>query len=260
MVCICWYIHQVNNSFPGLKHILVGEGITIEVTGAEEVSIFHSTDLRKTVNGSAFSSLERSNFGYWPSLCMAWPSIRVVGSATVVAYKTRNPEAHIETVFSSNQTVKLLPEKCYDSRIYQKWDRGFPINSLSTRIALLERVLQTFLGRKMYQNASSGSVKVNIIASSIFRFQLELERLIHSNDTYWSTLAEWRTKPTVERIAFEVVGRLEEEVLKPMTIKKIRPFVEVDSKTWSSLMSNISFTKFPSILVPQEALTLDVKW
>ncbi|KAL3505224.1 hypothetical protein ACH5RR_035065 [Cinchona calisaya] len=251
----------LNNSFPGLKHILVGEGITVEVTGAKEASLFHSTDIRKTVNGSALSSLERNNFGYWPSSCMAWFPIRVFGSATVVAYRTRNPEGHIETIFSSDHTVKLLPEKCYDSRrVYQKWDRALPINFLSKRIALLDKVLQTFLGRKTNQTASSATVKVKITASSIFRFQLELERDIHSNDTYWSTLAEWRTKPIVERVWFEVVGRLEEEDLKPITIKKIRPFIEVDSKAWSNLMSNVSFTKFPSIVGPQEALTLDVKW
>lgn len=250
----------LNNSFPGVKRILVGQGISVEVKGAEEISLSHSTDLHKTVNGSASTRALRNDFGYWPSLCVAWLPIRVVGSATVVAYRTRNPEARIETVFSSDQTVKLLPEKCYDSRIYQKWDRVLPINFLSTRIALLERVLQTFLGRRMNQNASSGSVKVKIIATSIFRFQLELERDIHRNDTYWRTLADWRTKPTVERVWFEVVGRLEGQDLKPVTIKKIRPFSEVESKAWSSLMSNVSFTKFPSVLVPQEALTLDVKW
>lgn len=243
----------LNNSFSGLKDILVGEGITVEVTGAEAVSLLHTT--------SASSSLERSDSRYfWPSSCMAWPPIRLVGSATVVAYRNRNPEAFIKTVLLSNRTVELLPEKCYDRRMFQMWDRDSYISSLSTRISLLERVLQTFLGHKTDKNVSLGFVKVKITASFVFRFQLELERVIQSNDPYWSTLAEWRTKPTVELAWFEVVGRLDREVLKPLSVKKIRPFIDADSKAWSNLMSNISFTKFPSILVPQEALTLDVKW
>lgn len=232
----------------------------MKVIGAEEVSLFHSKDLRKKYNGSALSRLERSELGYfWPTLCRAWPPIWVAGSATVVAYRTQSPEAFIETAFLSNRTVELLPGKCYSRRIYQVGARVSPINFLTTRIALLERVLQTFVGHKSSQNASLSSVKVKIVASSMFRFQMELERDIHGNDTYWSAVAEWRTRPTVERLWFEVVGRLEAEVMKPLTIKKVRLF-EVDSKALSNLFSNVSFTKFPSFLVPQAALTLDVKW
>ncbi|CAI9116614.1 OLC1v1017808C1 [Oldenlandia corymbosa var. corymbosa] len=250
-----------NHSLPGLKNIKIGEGITVEIKGAEEISLYHPTDLLGKFKGSDLSStLKRSGVGYlWPASCMAWPSIWIVGSATVSAYRTQNPESFIKTAFFSNKTVGLLPWKCY-SRLIEVPVRVSPLNFLNPRIALLERVLLTFLGHKANQTARLSSVKVKITESSTFRFQLELERDIHGNDSYWSSVAEWRTRPTVERLWFDVVGRLDAEVMKPLSVKKFRPFIEVDSKALSNLFSNLSFTKFPSMLVPQEALTLDVKW
>lgn len=124
----------------------------------------------------------------------------------------------------------------------------------------MEKLLRSFLGDKIDQNTTSGFLKASIKASTVVRFKMELERDIRSNDTAQGTLAEWRTRPSVERVWFEIVARIEGETLKPLAIKKVRPLIEVDSSAWSNLMSNMSFTKFPSVLVPPEALTLDVKW
>lgn len=251
-IFLCTY--QLNTSIAGLKHIYVREGITVEVKGAKEISLFRSSDTHTMMNRSVMS-----NFGYsQPSLCVAWLPVRVLGSATVVAYRTQNPEAHIETFFPSKRAVELLPDKCYSKHFRRKWVSS--MDNLSRRMALMEKIMLSFVGHSINKNGGSGSKNGKVIASSLFRFQLELERDIHSNDTRWSTVAEWRTKPTVERVLFEVVARLEAEALRPLIIKKVKPFIQVDSKAWSNLMSNVSFTKFPSILVPQAALTLDVKW
>lgn len=244
----------MNVSFAGLKHIYIREGIAAEIKVAKEVSLSRSIDPHGVVNGSDISS-----FRYFkPSVCMALPSMRIVGSATVVSFRTRNPEAQIETRFLSKRVVELQPEKCYSQNFYRRWQPS--IDSLSASMALLDKFMQSFVGQKMNKNAGSGSLSAKTIASSIFRFQLEVERDIHSNDTYWSKISDWRTKPTVERLLFEVVARIEVDVLKPLIITKIKTFIQVDSKDWSNLMANVSFTNFSSILVPQEALTLGVKW
>lgn len=184
--------------------------------------------------------------------------INILGSASLVAYKTRNPNAPIEYAFPLTETIELLPEKCYIKRRYKQ--RGFPINSLRPRVTLLEKLMRSLLGNRIGKNASLGFVKAKIRALTVFRFQMEIERDIKSNDTLRTTLADWRTRPTVETVLFEVVARIAKEGLKPLMIKKVRPFIGVDSSAWSSLMSNLSFTQIPSLLVPPEALTLDVKW
>ncbi|KAA8537695.1 hypothetical protein F0562_027315 [Nyssa sinensis] len=250
----------LNTSHAGLKRILVGEGITIEVKSSREVSLFHASEFGVQMNRSVTANRERSHFWhFWHSSCRPLLPIHISGSASVVAYRTRNPDAHIDAAFLSRDTIELLPEKCYTGHFYKKM--GCPIHSLGLRIAMLENIWRSFLADRTRQNAILGFLKAKIKASTAVLFHLELERRINSrNDNLQGTLAEWRTKPTVERVWFEVVARIEDERLKPLLIKKVRPFIEVDSFAWSNLMSNISFTKFPSILVPQESLTLDVKW
>ncbi|CAK9150364.1 unnamed protein product [Ilex paraguariensis] len=249
----------LNTTHTGLKRILVGEGITLEVRGAQEMSLYHASDLQQQVNGSTLVDRARNNFGsFLHSLCMRLLPLRVLGSASVVAYKTQNPDTYVETAFLSRETIELLPAKCYIRHMYKQ--RGCPIDSLGLRIALLGKIFRSLKLNRTNQNAILGFVNAKIKASTIFSFQLEIERDIRSNDTFWSTVAEWRTRPIVESAWFEVVARIEAERLKPFVVKKMKPFTVVESSAWSNLMSNVSFTNIPPILVPPEALTLDVKW
>ncbi|KAK4434464.1 hypothetical protein Salat_0609200 [Sesamum alatum] len=248
----------LNTSYSGLRRISVGEGITVEVKGAEEISIFHPSDYHQLPYG-AFTKMKGNEVGsIWPALCTALLPVRILGSASVVAYRDRRPAALIVAVFSSRDAIKLLPDKCYVGSHYVK--PRHLLSPLSTRIGLLNRILRGFLNESGNTNAALGSLKARERGSIIVRFQLEMERDIRSNDTYWSTLAEWRTRPTIERVWFEVVARIEGQVLKPLVIKKVRPLIGTDSFAWSSLVSNLSFTKFPPALLPPKALTLGVKW
>ncbi|PON70103.1 signal peptidase I [Parasponia andersonii] len=245
----------MNCTHAGFNRILVSEGITVEVRKAREVSAFHVSDLSLTVNESHVIEKEKKEF--WPilhSLCRPLVQIQVFGSSELVAYRTRNPETQIETNFISKETIELLAEKCYGSDLYKK--RDCPINSLSSRISMLEKVLRSYFGKRL--NGLAGLFRGKIKASALIRFQIELEKDLRSNITEQAN-AGWRTKPDAERVLFEVLARVEAERLKLLMVREIEPFAIADTATWSDL-SNISFTKFPSLLVPSEALTLDLKW
>ncbi|WMV27515.1 hypothetical protein MTR67_020900 [Solanum verrucosum] len=249
----------LNSSYTGLKKILVGEGITVEVKGADEISMFNISDLLKLVNGSILTKTGSGQFRYMSqSSCLPLLPVHVRGPASVLAYITRNPCLRIETASVSKRSIKLLSEKCYTRHIYRKW--SLYNDFLSQKITLLEKILRRFLGGKTSEIACFNLIKVKVKDLTLFRFQLELERGIQNNDTYWTTLGEWRTRPAVEHSWFEVTARFEAEILKPRLIKKVRPFIEVDSSSWSNLMSNMSLTKISSFLVPPEPLTLDVRW
>ncbi|KAL8487902.1 hypothetical protein ACS0TY_024263 [Phlomoides rotata] len=243
----------LNTSHTGLRRILVGEGITVEVKGAKEIFILQPSGHQPLYGVFTYKKWNDVQ-SIWPPVCTRLLPVRILGSASVVAYTDRRPNALIHTAFPSTDSIELLPERCYIRPNYEKLRHVR--SSLSTRIALLDRVLKSLLNGK----GGLGPIKVRIRALHVYRFQLELERDIRSNDTYWGTLAEWRMRPTTERVWFEVVARIEGQVLKPLVIKKVRPLIETDSFAWSSLSSNISFTNLPSLLVPPEALTLDVKW
>ncbi|XP_077217411.1 signal peptidase I [Tasmannia lanceolata] len=248
----------LNTTHTGLRRLLVGEGITVEVEGAQGVTLVHPSNFGLPVNRSSVVNEARNHFypfGY--SLCMPLLTIQISGSASLVAYRTHNPNSYIKSTFLSQDTVELLPDKCYSNHFNK--NPSCPIHSLSSRLALLEKLLRSFLGDRIFQNQTLGFLKSKITASTLVRFHLKLERDVSPNDKILDTLAAWRTKPTVERVLFEIVARVESERLKPLVVKKMKPFVSSDSVAWSNLMSNVSFTKFSS-LVPQEALTLDVKW
>ncbi|PWA54724.1 hypothetical protein CTI12_AA432510 [Artemisia annua] len=248
-----------NTSHTGLKRILVGEDVTVEVKNAQEVSVFQTSSIGQQAEQNIVAHKEQCNLWFLPCLtCKPLLPVSISGSASVVAFRTRNPSEYITSNLISHDVIELLPDKCYSRHTHEK--QQCPIESLRSRIRLLERVLKGFLGDRTNRNASGAKLKAKIEASTAFRFQLELERNIRMNDTRWNTLAEWRTRPTVEHAWFEVLARIERKRLKPLAVKKIKPFVGVDSSAWSNLMANMSFTKLSSVLVAPEALTLDVNW
>ncbi|KAL8217684.1 hypothetical protein R6Q57_021057 [Mikania cordata] len=241
-----------NISRSGLKRILVGEDITVEVNNAHGVSLFQASKIGQQAN--VIAHREQCNLWFFPCLiCIPLLPVRISGSASVVAFKNHNPGSYIESNMLSENVMELLPDKCYSRHTHKT---QCPVKSLRSWIRLVEKMLKIFL----FDKINGAKVKAKIEASTAFRFQLELERNIRSNDTRWSTIAEWRTRPAVERVWFEVVARIEGLRLKPLVFKKIKPFIEEDSSEWSNLMSNISFTKFSSVIVRPEALTLDVNW
>ncbi|TKY57768.1 hypothetical protein E2542_SST14821 [Spatholobus suberectus] len=115
---------------------------------------------------------------------------------------------------------------------------------------MLEKILTSLLGRKILQDKLFGLLKANIKASAVVKLPLELERDIRKNVTLNRTIPDWRTRPSFERFWFEILARVEENRLKPILIKKVKPFIESVSISWANLMSNMSYAKlrpcFPS--------------
>ncbi|KAG4382407.1 hypothetical protein GLYMA_14G079333v4 [Glycine max] len=177
------------------------------------------------MNGSAMCSEGKSDL--WPflhSTCMTLIPIRISGSASLVAYRARNSYAHIATTLISEDAIELLPEKCYHGRMFRK--RACPIDSLSLRLSILEKVLRSLLERKILKDQLFGLLKANIKASAVVKFPLELERDLSNNATLNRTIPDWRTRPSFERFWFEILARVEGNTLKPLLIKKVRPFIE----------------------------------
>ncbi|XP_006307471.2 uncharacterized protein LOC17900429 [Capsella rubella] len=247
----------MNISHSGLKRVLVSEGISVEIRGAQAVSLFHSSHRRYAATVDPVNIKEGNCLRLFrSSVCAPLPPIQIIGSASLVAFRTRNADSQIKTSYLSNEAIHLHAEKCYyKAHTYRQ--HGFPTDLLGLKINKLEKVLSS-LGNGTRQTVTSVTAKLK--PSGMVRFQLEIERSIGKNESVTSKKIEWRTKPKIERVWFEVTAKVERDKLKAAGMRKVVPFIEVDTEAWSSMMSNMSFTKFPSLLVPQEALTLDVKW
>ncbi|KAI0503657.1 hypothetical protein KFK09_014592 [Dendrobium nobile] len=254
------HLSSLNITHHGLRRVLVGKGITIEVYSSDEVSLFYPYDTGFLLNERS-SKQKQSKGQFWPlglSSCAPLVSVRVAGPASLVAYMVPDEKAYVETSFPAPDTIELLPNKCFSHEQVQ----SVSSHTLSSKSAVAERLLNSFLGKTILHDRSLRLVKTKITSSKLLKFRVEVERNITENDRTWKEVAKWRTRPTVERSWFEIVGRFEGgRDLKPVFARMLsRPLMIVESAAWSHLMSNISFTEFPSIVVPPEALTLDIKW
>lgn len=205
----------------------MGKGIRVEVRGAEELSLFHSFDHNFTVNGNNTKKGRASTIPFWNSWCLPLLPIHVIGSASLLAYRTINRHAPFETTLLRDGTIELLPAQCYNSNEHKNTAQTSYF--LKSRIERLRKLLSSLLSDTMLNDMSSGLFRVHVKASTMVKFGLEVEKNIGSNETRKILLEEWRTRPTVERLWFEVTARVEGEKLRPITVKKVRPFIAVDS-------------------------------
>ncbi|KAJ3706058.1 hypothetical protein LUZ61_009763 [Rhynchospora tenuis] len=255
-------INVTNTSF---KRLLVPYGIKIKVVGAQEVSITNPSDIGLSMNGIlATQYKDQIPFLHHRSAsCTPLLSVHVVGSILVTAHKTLNPISPIQTSFVSHDTVQLLTDKCYYRKFSQISSSLFSSTpSFISRLTMLERVLVRLVGSKVLDKKFVRFVKARVVSLTVVKFRLVLERELSRRDKYWREMEAWRTKPKKLHFLLEVVARISEDgTLKVLLVKRVKKSLRaVESTAWSSLMSNISFTQFPSFVLPPEALTLDVKW
>lgn len=247
---------QMNRTHTGFKRILVSEGITVEVRKARAVSAFQASELGSTTNRSRNTVIDKGDF--WPishSICRALVQIQVSCSATFIAYTASNPDGLVESNRISKETIELLADKCYDGGVHRK--KRFPVDSLSWGFSKLENFLK-YLAKST--DGLVAFIRGKNSAVIWIRFQVEIEGESGSNVSREEDFG-WRTRPEVERVWFDVLASVEQDgLLKLVGAKKIKsPFI-ADTVLWSNYLSNTSLTKFPSLLVPSEALTLDIKW
>ncbi|CAI9281810.1 unnamed protein product [Lactuca saligna] len=76
-----------NTSHSGLKRILVGEDVTVEVKNANEVSLFKTSNLGQQADSK--HNLIDHIFPYMT--CTPLLPVRISGSSSVVAFRTQNP-------------------------------------------------------------------------------------------------------------------------------------------------------------------------
>ncbi|CAA7393870.1 unnamed protein product [Spirodela intermedia] len=244
----------------GLKRVVLGGGIKIRVDGAEEVTLSYPSASGSSLYRSevVLDHERKPSLFRTQSLCSPLISVSISGSVSLVAYKTHNDKAYIETASQSPDTLELLPDKCYYGSHRQ--DLSLSIISISSQMSLPERVLRMILDRRISQHATPRSVKVRIMPFTLVRFQVELERDIGEDDRIWSKAPKWKSRPTVERDWFEVLCRAEVgKELKPAFQRKLMKGRFVwDSVLWGSLQPNVSFTRLHSLVLPPEAFTLDV--
>lgn len=257
------HLTSSNVTHSDLRRINVGHGIKVKIEGAEGISLTHPYDIGLSLNGSLTSHVEdHSEFwelGY--SKCAPLLTVNVIGSASVLAYSSDNSFENIEVAFLANDTIDLLPVRCY-RKDHAKQISSCSFCAVSSKLGLLDKLLRGFLGSMFYRNTSIRFTKAKITSEILIKFQLQLENNVSNDNGNSEKISNWKQKPKVNLVWLETTARVEgERKLRPVLVKNLKkPYIITDSISWSNLLSNISFTNLPSLLVPPEALTLDVKW
>ncbi|XP_028757642.1 uncharacterized protein LOC114716756 [Neltuma alba] len=253
--------HQLSLSLPmnishaGLKRILVGEGITLQIGRALEVSLHYSSDYDLLMDGSMTFDDEYES-DYQPfmlsSTCIQLVYVRISGPTSLAAYVERSPALLVRTVSIPHDAILLLPDKHLRSASrYQK--QPCPFDPVSTRLRMAEKIWRSLVGPGMLENPMSVSLEANRKASAAVKFLIGLERDVGRNYRYERRHRdeEWynRERRRIEWVRFEVVARLGPHRLHPLSFKKSRPILH-----WQDVNSNESSTtwypdRFPYFLL-----------
>ncbi|PUZ36889.1 hypothetical protein GQ55_9G072900 [Panicum hallii var. hallii] len=252
-----------NLTYTRLKRILIADGVGIKVIGAEKVSFSHPHSIGLLANGSLLTS-NNDLSQKWPwsySTCAPLLQVGVVGSVVIVVHQNSVSGGHVKTTLRSDDTMELLLDKC-QVNLSNRLISACLFCSISPRLIKLERILKTWFSKRNHMNSSMRFVEAKVTWIPLVKFRLELERDITEEDPIWEDVPEWKTKPIVQRVTLDIIARVEDDDrLKAISVKKVRqPFPIVDTTTWGSLTSNVSFTEFMSFVLPPEPLSLDVKW
>ncbi|CAN6460025.1 unnamed protein product [Victoria cruziana] len=251
----------MNTTLTGFKRVIVGGGITLSVENAEKISIVDPLNFGMPFNRSSFSPNDKSSWlrtlGHYTS-CTPLLHIQIDGPSSVFAYRHLNSKAYIRTEVLSQDMVQLVSEKCYTG--HQSSGLGHSAQILDSRLVLLDKLLRSFLGVQLHREGGFRVLKAQIKASTVVKFELELEKEVDNSDKTLESLPTWTTRPRRKRFWFDVLARVEGGELRPVIIKKVKPFIAVESVAWSSLLSNVSFGRFSSARVSPEPFTLNLKW
>ncbi|WVZ60668.1 hypothetical protein U9M48_010659 [Paspalum notatum var. saurae] len=251
-------------TYTRLKRILVADGVALKVIGAQKVSLSHPHSIGLLANGSLLTSSK--HLSQWPlsySTCAPLLQVGVVGSIVIVVHQTSVAGGHVKTSLRSHDTLELLSDsdKC-QVNISDRLISACLFCSISPILIKLEDTLKTWFSQRNQEISTVHFIQAKVTSKPLVKFRLELERDITEEDPLWEDVPEWKMKPTVQRVTLDIIARVEgDDRLKAVSVKKVRKqFPIVDTTSWGSMTSNVSFTKFMSFILPPEPLSLDVEW
>jgi len=99
-------------------------------------------------------------------------------------------------------------------------------------------------------------IKARAAAATFVKVQFELERKLGSDMFSSDTWPEWRTKPSFERLQFELIAKLEGDKLLPLNLQQLDTVKPVETYSMRSLAGNVSMSKVPIVYVPSSPMTL----
>ncbi|WVZ59976.1 hypothetical protein U9M48_010054, partial [Paspalum notatum var. saurae] len=221
-------------TYTRLKRILVADGIALKVIGAQKVSLSHPHSIGLLANGSLLAS--NNHLSQWPLSYSTCAPLLQVGSVVIVVHHASVAGGHVKTSLRSHDTLELLSDKQHIKRLIS----ACLFCSISPILIKFEETLKIWFSERNQEISTVHFIQAKVTSKPLVKFRSELERDITEEDPLWEDGVE------------------DDDRLKAVSVKKVRKqFPIVDTTSWGSMTSNVSFTKFMSFILPPEPLSLD---
>ncbi|KAH9301103.1 hypothetical protein KI387_012686, partial [Taxus chinensis] len=236
-----------------LKKVMLTDGAVVTVKGAREMSLSQPIQLpltlgSKTGDGSPSSSLialaaklKRASSNEGSPL-----SLRIVGPSSLVASSISEPEStskklkvkrlapgSVELVSRQQQeTSPSVSLEAAGDTLGPKdmWMWPFPsVNGSDPKLLGFQELLNALLGSNVQKKGSFKLLKAQAAPATFVKMQFELEKKLGGEMYNSSMWPEWRTKPSVVRLQFEMTAKVEGGKLLPVNVQQIEPVAAVES-------------------------------
>eukprot|EP00249_Psilotum_nudum_P012612 c23885_g1_i1 orf=539-1876(+) len=266
-----------------LRKVLLADGAVVTVEGAREVSLEHPLQLPLPLpsdsreSGLAASLLALADRLRYASRMEQMPllSLRIVGPTSLVATvpKELKPSGNsLKVKRLAPGAVELVSRKQGQVQVegldplpaldpINSWMFPLPsLNGTNSKLQNLEKLLISFLGPKAYQKGSFKLLRAKASAATFVQVEFQIEKRLSNDNIPTAFWPEWKTRPTVQRLDYQLLAKVEGQKLLPVHIHQLEHYTNVESYTWRAITGNVSFSKLPRILLPSSPLTLDPKW
>ncbi|KAF7803808.1 tunicamycin induced protein [Senna tora] len=272
-----------------LKKVILADGAVVTVKGARSVSLRHPLDLplplNTTHNGFAAGLLTLAEQIRHASRTHGAPllSLRIVGPTSLASPSSSSSSSSS----SNNNRLKLKrlapglvelssPSKTEASEAISAIDllQGeaptlltptqfttmWPFASLNGSNANLlgfEALLASVLGPKASKKGSFRLLKADVSAQTFVKIGFLAEKKLKEGDgANLEGFPEWRTKPEMLRMHFEVLAKVDGDKVIPERVIPVNPLIVEDTVAPNALDGNVTMSRMPIIHPPPNPFTL----
>ncbi|XVE94068.1 hypothetical protein REPUB_Repub01dG0248700 [Reevesia pubescens] len=264
-----------------LKKVILADGAVVTVKGARSVSLRHPIDLplplNRTQNGFASGLMALAEHLRHASRSQdaSILSLRIVGptSLTVPSSTSSNNKLKLKRLapglvelssvsktkaMDALSTIDLQPETTTvltPKHFATMWPLA-SINGSNANLVGFETLLSSVLGPKANKKGSFKLLKADVSAQTFVKIGFGIEKMLKEGDLELEGFPEWRTKPEMVRMHFEVLAKVDGEKVIPERVVQLNPVVVEDTVAPNVLTENITMSSTPVVHPPSNPFTL----
>lgn len=265
-----------------LKKVVLADGAVVTVKGARSVSLRHPIDLplplNTTQNGFAAGLLtlakQLRHASRSPGARLL--SLRIVGPTSLAA-----PSSSSSTS-SNNSRLKLKrlapglvelssPSNAKAIEPYSADDEAPPLlastqftgmwplpslNGSNANLLGFETLLSSVLGPNAKKKGSFRLLKADVSAQTFVKMGFEAVKKLKGGEINVEGFPEWRTKPEMVRLHFEVLAKVVGDKVVPERIVPMEPIMVENTVAPNVLTGNMTMSRIPIIYPPPNFFTL----